>query len=122
MSRADQREIVIVPEWYGMEPSDAYEVIADVLHGSGGRATDHGTFRLDIQAVNHLRRQGITIRNRRAHSATVDAVSRNREHLDEMRSYVNRNRATVTVRYARTLAREGLATEVLSRFAEASAR
>ena len=45
--RADAREVVVVPEWYGLEPSDAYEVIADVLHGSGGRTTEDGTFRLD---------------------------------------------------------------------------
>ena len=122
MSGADRREIVIVPEWYGMEASDAYAVIAGVLHGSGGTATEHGTFRLDVHAVNHLRRQGMTIRNRRALTVTLDTTSRNRNLLAEVRSRVDRNRASVVMRNAHALARETLASQVLSRFAEAPAR
>ena len=121
MSRSDQHEIVIVPERYGMEPSDTYEVIAVVLHGLGGRATEHGTFRLDVHAVNHLRRQGITIRNRRALSVTFDTATRNRDLLVELRSRVDRNRASVATRVEHANARETMARDVLARFAQASA-
>lgn len=112
MSR-DQHEIVLVPKWFGLEPSDAYAVISAVLSGSGGRATKDGTFRLDAAAVNHLRRQGITIRNRRTLSVAVDATTRNRDLLTEMRSHVHRHRATVIATQAHAQAREDLARRVL---------
>ena len=96
-------------------------MIAGILHGSGGRATEHGTFRLDVHAVNHLRRQGITIRNRRALSVTFDTATRNRDPLVELRSRVDRNRASVATRVEHASARESMARGVLAGFAETSA-
>lgn len=121
MSQADEHEIVLVPEWFGLEASDAYAVISAVLSGSGGKATKEGTFRLDVDAVNHLRRQGITIRNRRTVSVNVEAVTRIRGMIGETRSHVDHHRASVITTEEHVQARADLTRRVLARFAKAPA-
>jgi hypothetical protein len=71
--------------------------------------------------VRHLRRQGITIPNRRTLSVTVGAATLIRDLLSQTRSHVDRNRASVIARQEHAQAREDLARRVLARFAEASA-
>ena len=95
MSPVNVGEVVIVPSWFGMEPSDIRSAINELLTRSGGkRSGDH--FTLDGAALGRLRREGIGIRIDRRIRRTNAQTRRNSEHIDEVRSWMAMTRASIS--------------------------
>lgn len=95
----------IVPTWFGLEPSEARDVIAQLLERAGGRPSgeDGTSFTLNMRAVVNLRRDGVTIRNRRAVRTSYEAAVSNRAHVAVVRSWIAMAKANVSSHQARVV-------------------